>query len=439
MNFDKIRLFLLCFSWFAGIVHVIFGHTVSNFTNTGVLSLLIFFGLTIKKLRKESFTIIAILLIVITSLLDKFPKFDTILSGGRFVLIFSALLPTMIFVKSVSSKIKRVKVTQKLLKELKTENIIPGFQIASHFFGSVINTGTFSILSASLPKDSNKGLRKNVAEACLRGMNTSATWSPFFVAFAVGQAFIDKTNSWIAISFGFIFGILFNLISIPIFTTGLNIKQIKRSIFCLKPVFPILSLILFSVLTVSIVFDFTALSAIVLVMPCLIFFYLVFNKKNIPEIFLETKLWLIDTSDDIIVISFAMLIGYLISHSDSIIHFNLFFFQSNFHSFFLLVFTPLIITILSFIGIHPIVTSTIVLSLLTSEKSEIHPALLMQAHLVGWSAGTMSSIASLSVLTCSNLFQVSSREISYGPNLFTAIVFSLSAGIFLGLFNFLSS
>ena len=105
----------------------------------------------------------------------------------------------------------------------------------------------------------------------------------------------------------------------------------------------------------------------------------------------------------------------------------------------MLVFTPLIITILSFIGIHPIVTSTIALSLLTSEKSEIHPAFLMQAHLVGWSAGTMSSIASLSVLTCSNLFQVSSREISYGPNLFTAIVFSLSAGIFLGLFNFLSS
>ena len=158
MNFDKIRLFLLCFSWFAGIVHVIFGQTVSNFTNTGVLSLLIFFGLTIKKLRKESFTIIAILLIVITSLLDKFPKFDAILSGGRFVLIFSALLPTMIFVKSVSNKIKRVKVTQKLLKELKTENIIPGFQIASHFFGSVINTGTFSILSASSNESSIKKL-----------------------------------------------------------------------------------------------------------------------------------------------------------------------------------------------------------------------------------------------------------------------------------------
>ena len=32
---------------------------------------------------------------MVTSLLEKFPTFDTILSGGRFVLIFSALGPSI--------------------------------------------------------------------------------------------------------------------------------------------------------------------------------------------------------------------------------------------------------------------------------------------------------------------------------------------------------
>ena len=437
MHLDKIRLFFLCISWFSGTIHVIFGQTASSFANVGALSLLIFAGFTLSRLRKESFSIIIILLFVAFFFLDQLPTFENLLSGGRFVLIFSALLPTMILVRSVSNKIKRVMNTQRLLKSLTTETAVSGYQIVSHFFGSIINTGTFSILSASLPKDSKKFFRKNIAEACLRGMNTSATWSPFFVAFAVGQAFIDKTNSWIAISFGLFFGIIFNLISLPIFTPGLTFKQIKNSLSCLKPISPILTFIMFSVLVVSYIFDLTALSAVVLVMPSFIIIYFVFNKKKISGILSDTKSWLINTSDDIIVISFAMLIGYLISRSDSINDLNLFFYSSIFTSWSLLVLMPLFITILSFIGIHPIVTSTIALSLLTSVDSEIHPALLMQAHLVGWAGGTMSSIASLSTLTCSNLFQVEPKQLAFGPNLLTAVAFSLSSGIILSFLNYL--
>jgi len=75
------------------------------------------------------------------------------------------------------------------------------------------------------------------------------------------------------------------------------------------------------------------------------------------------------------------------------------------------------------------------LSLLTMGPAEIHPALLMQAHLVGWAGGTMSSVASLSILTSSNMFQVESRELAFGPNLLTAVIFSLSAGLLLSFVN----
>jgi hypothetical protein len=341
----------------------------------------------------------------------------------------------MILVRSVSIEVERVKISQNLLKNLPAQISTSGFQIASHFFGSVINTGTFSILSGALPEDCDKDYRKSIAEACLRGMNTSATWSPFFVAFAVGQAFIDRTNSLIAIGFGVFIGLLFNLISLPIFANGLTFKQIKLSLACLSPVVPILSLIMFSVLTVSLIFDFTALSAVVLVMPIMIFIYSVFNFKNISKIFSNSKSWLLNTSDDIIVISIAMLIGHLISHSNTINDYNFLFNSLILPAWSILAFTPFIITLFSFIGIHPIITSTIALSLLSSGQAEIHPALIMQAHLVGWAGGTMSSVASLSILTCSNLFQVESIKLAFGPNLLTAVIFSLSSGLLLSFIN----
>lgn len=435
MNIDKIRLFFLFIAWFSAIMNVVFGQTVFTFGNVGVLSLICFFVLTLRRLKKESNFIILLLLILAFIILDRIPSFEEFLSGGRFILVFSALLPTMILVRSVSIEVERVKISQNLLKNLPTQISTSGFQIASHFFGSVINTGTFSILSGALPEDCDKDYRKSIAEACLRGMNTSATWSPFFVAFAVGQAFIDRTNSLIAIGFGVFIGLLFNLISLPIFANGLTFKQIKLSLACLSPVVPILSLIMFSVLTVSLIFDFTALSAVVLVMPIMIFIYSVFNFKNISKIFSNSKSWLLNTSDDIIVISIAMLIGHLISHSNTINDYNYLFNSLTLPAWSLLAFTPFIITLLSFIGIHPIITSTIALSLLSSGQAEIHPALIMQAHLVGWAGGTMSSVASLSILTCSNLFQVESIKLAFGPNLLTAVIFSFSSGLLLSFIN----
>ena len=435
MNIDKIRLFLLCIAWSTAIINVIFGQSALVLANAGVLSLLLFFVLTFSRLKKESFTIIIILVVVAFFLLDQFPSFEDFLSAGRFTLVFAALLPTMTLVRSASLKVKRVKNSQELLRNLPTSISTSGFQIASHFFGSVINTGTFSILSAALPENSDKNYRKAIAEACLRGMNTSATWSPFFVAFAVGQAFIDKTNSWIAMACGILVGMLFNLVSLPVFAYGSTLNKIKYSLACLSPVFPLLTIIMFSVLSVSLFFDFTALSAVVLVMPMLIVIYLFFNLKNFSEIYSNTKSWLLNSSDDITVICIAMLVGYLISRSNSIYDYILLLDSAFFPSWSLLAVTPLIITVFSFMGIHPVITSTIALSLLTTAQIDIHPALLMQAHLVGWAAGTMSSVASLSVLTCSNLFQVESRKLAFGPNLLTAVIFSLSSGVLLSFVN----
>ena len=435
MNIDKIRLFLLCIAWSTAIINVIFGQSALVLANAGVLSLSFFFVLTFSHLKKESITIIIILFVVAFFLLDQFPSFEDFLSAGRFTLVFAALLPTMTLVRSASLKMKSVKNSQDLLRKLPTSISISGFQIASHFFGSVINTGTFSILSAALPENSDNNYRKAIAEACLRGMNTSATWSPFFVAFAVGQAFIDTTNSWIAMACGILVGILFNFVSLPVFANGLTLNKIKYSLACLSPVFPLMTLIMLSVLSVSVFFDFTALSAVVLVMPVLIVIYLLFNLKNFYEIYSNTKSWLLNSSDDITVICIAMLVGYLISRSNSINDYILLLESAFFPSWSLLALTPLIITVFSFMGIHPVITSTIALSLLTTAQTDIHPALLMQAHLVGWAAGTMSSVASLSVLTCSNLFQVESRKLAFGPNLLTAVIFSLSSGVLLSFVN----
>ena len=100
-----------------------------------------------------------------------------------------------------------------------------------------------------------------------------------------------------------------------------------------------------------------------------------------------------------------------------------------------LIATPVVMCLASFIGVHPVITSTFLLSLFSGGGSDVAPFLLMQAHMIGWGAGTMSSLASLSVISCSTLYQVPTRELALGANAYAALGFAVFGGVMLSFVN----
>ena len=90
---------------------------------------------------------------------------------------------------------------------------------------------------------------------------------------------------------------------------------------------------------------------------------------------------------------------------------------------------------LSVFGIHPVITSTALLATFSGGGADVHPALLVQAHLIGWGAGTMSSIASLSVLTCVGLYKVPARSLVLGHNMASGFAYAAGCGGLLVLAN----
>ena len=130
-----------------------------------------------------------------------------------------------------------------------------------------------------------------------------------------------------------------------------------------------------------------------------------------------------------------MLIGYFVTQSDGITvdfrNFNV----ESIPEWSVLVIIPFLMTLVSFIGIHPVISSTILLTIFTSSFFNIEPYLIMQAHLIGWCTGTLCSMASLSVITCSNLFKVPSHKVAFGVNVYVVLGFSLLGGAFLSIIN----
>ena len=107
------------------------------------------------------------------ALLDHFPDGDEWATGGRYVLIFTALLPTMALVRATASMMPSVHRTQDALAQLPASASSGGLHLAANIFGGIINTGALAILSAAIPKDADDQRRQLAAEAALRGHGDS--------------------------------------------------------------------------------------------------------------------------------------------------------------------------------------------------------------------------------------------------------------------------
>ena len=429
------RIILFLISWFSAISLVISRSDANFIANMGVISFSIFLTLTIGFIKRQSVLILAFLIIACAFTLQKIPQFSDFFLAGKYILIFAGLIPTMGLVRVTAGRLKNVKKSQILLSKLPKNSFASGFQITAHFFGAVINTGVFAMLSASMPLNSSFKYRQTAAESALRGMSSSATWSPFFVAFVVGQVYLDAFSSWMGLAIGFIMASVFTFSSIYLLNKRINVEEIKASLACLLPVFSTLVTIIILVLSSAIFFGLTALSAVIVVMPLLVMGYLFSKPNEIKPIAIETFHYLKKNTDDVVIISFAMLVGFFVTNSPETLtlfrELTLFLMPD----WCVLIFIPVTMSSFSLIGIHPVISSTILLSIFTTSHSDISGPLMMQAHLLGWCTGTMSSIASLSVITCSTLFRVPSSKLCFGVNSYTATSFALFGGLSLAVVN----
>ena len=433
----SLRVSLLLLAWFSAILQIVFGQSVEMFSNIGAVLLGLFLLIILPKLKWDSYLILIMLGVMGWFLLNGLPTQELLFSGGRFILIFVALIATMTLSKATASTMPSVQLTQRNLALLTPEASSAGLQIAGHVFGGIINTGSFAVLSAALPRNSDDHRRKLAAEAALRGMVTSAVWSPFFVAFAVGEGFVGTTYAWIAIAIGLVTSIIFTLICCYVFSPQFSWNTIRASLACLTPISMRVIIVLTTVLGFALVFNLTALSAVVISMPILVCVQFLRHPGNIRRIITSTHDGLALISDDLIIISGAMFIGYIAINTDGLEQMGLIGEHSIYPGWVALISTPVVMMLASVVGIHPVISSTVMLALFSYGGASVHPALLMHSHLIGWGAGTMSSVASLSVITCARLYRVKSTSLALGHNMIVAFLFALLGGGILSLLNML--
>ena len=432
-----IKLILTIFCWLA-VLPIVYGFNFGinyNFFIIVVYALLLLIMFTFSRFTTK--IIICVLFSATYLILKDLPSEESFWKAGNFFVIFSAFLPSLWLLRSTAITMPSVAKTQNLLSNLVSTKILSGIQVTSHVLGGVINIGTFPLLSAVIPKNAKYKMRQSSGEAAIRGMITAVLWSPCIVSFAVGQLYLPSQSAWLGIIFGLLVALLFNLISMRFLIGKFTLNYLIEAISCVKPIFPRLLILSISVLAVGQIFDKTALNAIVIVIPILVIVQMLRRPETIKSIISNFKNLILKSGDEMLLISVSMFLGSILSGSAEIQNFMSNNIGNNFPFWAMIILLPLIVWIFGLIGIHPIITSAPILSLFGPLLSLWEAAFLMQAHLIGWCAGTATSFTSLSVLTTAENFRLHISKLVLGPNLFATGCLTFIGAILLITLNYL--
>ena len=414
----KVILALMC--WALSLPLILSFTDIETVADTALITFVGVLLLSAMRLRLQSVVILLALLAIGWLVLPSLPSVDQLRKAGAFVLIFACLLPTLTLVRATALTMPSVMETQYRLSQLPAKTSASGLQLASHVLGSVMNIGAFALIAASLPKTAGLERRRVAAEAALRGMNGAVLWSPFFISFAVAGIYLPPGISFGAIMLGLVTAVLFFLI-----TSALAAPAGARFavLDAMQPLRPIISRLLISVSAVvllSAVMGLTALLAVVITMPILCVIQMCRRPQTARQI--AQIFWSLQKSsgDELVIISTSMVIASLAADTTSLsVMLDGLFGQAP--AIWLMVWgLPVLVWLASVFGVHPVISAAPLLAYFAPSLTIFDAIFVMQAHMIGWAAGTMTSFSSLSVVMVGELFRLPTSVLSAGRNLWAS-------------------
>lgn len=399
---------------------------ILSLTDIGAVAdtaLIIFIGillLSAMRVRLQSVVILLALVLIGWLILPALPSVDQLRNAGAFVLIFACLLPTLTLVRATALTMPSVMETQRQLGQLPAKTSASGLQLASHVLGSVMNIGAFALIAASLPQKAGPERRRVAAEAALRGMNGAVLWSPFFISFAVANIYLPSGSSFGAIMLGLITAVLFFLVTSALAAPAGARFSVLDAMQPLRPIIPRLMIAVSAVILLSVATGFTALLAVVTTMPILCVIQMCRRPQTARQI--AQTFWHLQkgSGDELVIISTSMVIASLAADTTSLSVMLDGLFGKAPGVWLMIWGLPVLVWLVSVLGVHPVISAAPLLAYFAPSITVFDAIFVMQAHMIGWAAGTMTSFSSLSVVLVGELFRLPTAALSAGRNLWAS-------------------
>ena len=407
---------LLATLWAAAVIRIAWNHPVLQVASGMVLAIYIL--LVIGKIRRRMQILIFCLTATATVLAAIFNGWGALWQGMEHSVIFAAFFGTVVLLRATADQRPETGAARRSVEQLGPQERDSGLMAGSQFLGSVLNVGVMSIFAPIVGQDSGDDTRKSAAEACQRGMCLCCLWSPFWLAMALCYEHLPEVTLWQIMTLGLVFVVVGFVTAHLLYTRNVGMAGMVGAIGALIPVLPPVAAAAAIVLLLNATTSLSTLQCLVTGIPVLCLTGLLFQgRAPLSAALQQSGKGIGAVHSEVVLLTAAILLGKALILTISATGFDQTIAALQLPDWGVITAIIATITILAFVGVHQIVTATLVLVLFGSIETGVSHLIIMEATLIGWAFSSMTGLSAVSVAVASNMFNVSLEGLAYGPNL----------------------
>ena len=361
---------------------------------------------------------------------------ELLLDGLGTTLVFTAFLVVLQAIRVVAEISPEIALARSRFAGLTARTEIAGFTLGAYGVGVVLTASAQSLLAPLVAEGTPLARRRQIAEAALRGSALAPLWSPFFVALAFTTHYLPLVPLWQILPLGFAMALLGILLSLIMFGWPHRTNQVGTGLVpALRGLAPLALPVLSAagiVVACSVGFGFSTLQSVVLTMPLAAFGLVALRSpRNLFAVIRSTWVQTARINDEVLLVVMSMLLGVVLESTPGL---------SSLLTPWVTGWPPTALVALAIggmilggmMGAHPLITGTLILTIMPTGAAGLGDLALMQAVLIGWGVSATLSPSGITLLMSSSFFQVPFQQLAYGPNLAYAAAFTLLASLLLG-------
>ena len=356
---------------------------------------------------------------------------QALLEGLQRATVFVAFFGTLIILRATAERRPETTRARTLFAALPTDQRSGATLYGAHVMGSVLVVGAHAILSPIYGSKAPEATRFAGAIMSQRGMGLAGLWSPFWVAMVITYQHLPQVPLWSIMGLGL-------SLAIP----GLLIGQAMagrvhwRGLAALLPVLPAVLIAAVTVVSLAMFTRLQSLEALVTGIPVLCLLALLpFGSATVGDTARITIGRMRSVLGELVLVTCAFMLGRVLIGVLADVQAAEWLGRHMPPAPVVIATVIAATTLFALIGIHQIVTITVLLVLLVEVPSGVADLVLMEAALVAWSFSAMVGLSAVSTVAAASLFEVPVDRLAWGANVRFALIFGIFATLVLSVLN----
>lgn len=426
--------FLLAVVWFLVLIRILWRDAPVDDAATLALALGLLFGIGFTRVRRQTLALAAALALAALGFAAALDHWWALWHGLSDATTFAAFFVTLVVLRTTAERRPETSRTRRLMALLDSRQRTTATLYGANVMGSVLVVGAHAILAPVHDRNAAEPERRRVAIVALRGMGLAGFWSPFWVAMAIGLQHLPEVPLWSVMALG-----------LTLAAPALVLGQIMAGAFqggtrsALAALLPVVPPVAVAATTVVALASFTTLrplEALLLGIPAVcVAAQLPFGGSAIREIVRVSYDRTPSVLGELVIVTCAFVLGRVLVGGLGVLDPALWFGPGTLAAPAIVAVTIVVPAVLALVGIHQIVTITVLLVLFTRMPTGVADLVLFQSALISWSIASMIGLSAISTVAAASFFRVRLERVAFGANLAFGAVIALAGTAILSLLN----